>query len=109
MFTMISTMKSIFQTIVLTIVLLSVLLSAQAATRYSVKTGMWSVNQVWSATSGGSGGASSPVAGDLAIIEGGYTVSVNNTQVPSLSLKHKKSYTPMNQCRIVHLMNAILV
>lgn len=47
-----------------------------AADRYSVATGLWSATSTWSATSGGPSGASAPIAGDNAIIEGGYTVTL---------------------------------
>jgi len=52
----------------------------QAATRYSVATGNWSSTGTWSATSGGGSGASVPGSGDIAVIEGGYIVTVNSTE-----------------------------
>jgi hypothetical protein len=63
------------------IVLLSLLIafaapSAQAADRYSVATGNWGSTSTWSATSGGSSGASVPVAGDNVYIERTYTVTI---------------------------------
>ena len=51
--------------------------SVNAEDRYSVATGNWNTTATWSATSGGSAGASVPVAGDNVSIEGGYTVTVN--------------------------------
>ena len=48
------------------------------ANRYSVATGSWGSASTWSATSGGASGASVPVAGDNAFIEGGFTVTVNS-------------------------------
>jgi hypothetical protein len=50
---------------------------AKAANRYSVVTnGNWNSTATWSATSGGGGGASVPVVGDVAYIEGGHNVIV---------------------------------
>ena len=49
---------------------------AQAADRYSVATGNWGSTSTWSATSGGSSGASVPVAGDNVYIERTYTVTI---------------------------------
>ncbi|KKU30784.1 MAG: hypothetical protein UX46_C0012G0005 [Candidatus Amesbacteria bacterium GW2011_GWC1_46_24] len=50
--------------------------SIHALTRYSVATGNWNATSTWSATSGGSSGASAPVAGDTVIIDAGFTVTV---------------------------------
>ena len=61
----------------LMVVLSCSVLSIFGADRYSVATGNWNVNATWSATSGGAPGASFPVAGDNAFIEGGFTVTVN--------------------------------
>ena len=47
--------------------------------RFSVATGNWNATATWSATSGGAGGASVPVAGDLVFIERGFTVTVTAT------------------------------
>lgn len=63
------------------IVVLSLLIAftasiAQAADRYSVATGNWGSTRPWSATSGGSSGASVPVAGDNVYIERTYTVTI---------------------------------
>lgn len=52
-------------------------LNIYAANRYSVATGNWNSTSTWSATSGGSSGASVPAAGDNVTIEGGYTVTLN--------------------------------
>jgi hypothetical protein len=49
---------------------------SKAADRYSVATGLWSATSTWSDVSGGSPGFSAPIAGDNAIIEGGYIVSL---------------------------------
>ncbi|MDQ6471271.1 putative Ig domain-containing protein, partial [Flavobacterium sp. LHD-80] len=50
---------------------------ANAATRYSVVTvGDWNAISTWSATSGGTGGASVPVAGDIVYIQNGHTITV---------------------------------
>ena len=46
------------------------------ATRYSVANGNWNATSTWSASSGGSSGASVPATGDRAIIEGGFTVTL---------------------------------
>lgn len=48
---------------------------AGAANRYSVATGNWNAVSTWSATSGGTSGASAPVAGDIVYIERGFTVT----------------------------------
>lgn len=49
------------------------------ASRYSVATGTgnWNSTSTWAATSGGSAGASVPVAGDVVYIEGGHNVMVD--------------------------------
>jgi filamentous hemagglutinin family protein len=47
------------------------------ADRYSVANGNWDSVNTWSATDGGAPGASVPVAGDNAIINRGWTVTVN--------------------------------
>ena len=64
---------------IITGILLFMLLSvfnAQAANRYAVVTGNWNSTATWSATSGGTGGASVPVAGDAVYIEGGHNVTI---------------------------------
>ncbi|MCJ7448505.1 MAG: hypothetical protein MUO72_12520 [Bacteroidales bacterium] len=61
----------------LAVILSFSVLSVIAADRYSVATGDWNVTSTWSATSGGAGGASIPVAGDNVIIEGGYSITVD--------------------------------
>lgn len=50
--------------------------SLYAANRYAVANGNWNSTSTWSASSGGSSGASVPVAGDNVYIERGYTVTV---------------------------------
>ncbi|MBK6965411.1 MAG: T9SS type A sorting domain-containing protein [Bacteroidales bacterium] len=57
--------------------LLLIAFNVQAANRYSVATGNWNSSGTWSATSGGSSGASAPVAGDNVFIEGGKTVTIS--------------------------------
>ena len=52
-------------------------LYVNAATRYSVASGNWTSTSTWSATSGGAGGASVPIAGDLVIIEGSFEVTIS--------------------------------
>jgi hypothetical protein len=44
--------------------------------RYSVATGNWATTTTWAATSGGTAGASAPVAGNIVVIEGNKTVTV---------------------------------
>lgn len=51
--------------------------SASGFTRYSVATGNWTNTTTWSATSGGTSGASAPVAGDIVYIENNKTVTIN--------------------------------
>lgn len=46
-------------------------------TYYSVATGNWTATSTWSLSSGGAPGVGPPGTGDTAIIEGGYTVTVN--------------------------------
>jgi hypothetical protein len=63
------------------IVVLSLLISltapcAQAADRYSVASGNWNSTSTWSATSGGTSGASVPGASDNVYVERGYTVTI---------------------------------
>jgi len=50
--------------------------SLHAASRYAVANGNWNATSTWSTSSGGSSGASAPVAGDDVYIEWGYTVTV---------------------------------
>ena len=55
--------------------------------RFSVATGIWGSTATWSATSGGIPGASVPAVGDVVVIEGGFTVTLNvNTANSLLSL-----------------------
>ncbi|MEO7976142.1 T9SS sorting signal type C domain-containing protein [Flavobacterium sp.] len=49
---------------------------ANAANRYTVANGNWNSTSTWSATSGGTSGASFPVAGDVVFIEAGRTVTI---------------------------------
>lgn len=50
--------------------------AVEAANRYSINNGNWSNTAIWSATSGGAGGASVPVAGDDVFIQD-FTVTVD--------------------------------
>lgn len=52
---------------------------ANATTYYSIATGNWNANTTWSLTSGGSavGSGIYPIAGDNAIIQGGFTVTLS--------------------------------
>ncbi|MEI8046578.1 MAG: hypothetical protein WCI92_04300, partial [Bacteroidota bacterium] len=64
--------------ILLVVLFITSLYTAKAGVqRYSVNTGNWGATTTWSATSGGSSGASVPVAGDDVFIENGKTVTVN--------------------------------
>ena len=77
----------ISKTIVLAGALVFSVFSTFAADRYSVATGNWSANSTWSATSGGAPGASFPVAGDNAFIEGVFTVTITaNAACANLSV-----------------------
>lgn len=51
--------------------------NVEGADRYSVATGNWNSTATWSASSGGSPGASVPVAGDNVFVESGFTVTVS--------------------------------
>ena len=70
-------MKNLISFLVL--LLLSLILSNNgiSADRYSVANGIWSSTAVWSTTSGGAPGASAPGSSDNAIIEGGFTVTLD--------------------------------
>jgi hypothetical protein len=48
------------------------------ANRYLIASGAWNTNAIWSGSSGGSGGASFPVAGDNVFIDRGFTVTINS-------------------------------
>jgi len=63
-------------------------LDSAAATRYSAASGNWNATSTWSTTETGFGGASVPVAGDVVVISGGNTVTVNvaNAACGSLQL-----------------------
>ncbi len=57
-------------------------------TRYSVGTGNWSSTSTWAASSGGSSGQSVPGTGDNAIIESGFTVTIDvNVSVASVTVQ----------------------
>ena len=78
---------SILKTFVLVWALAFSVVSTFAADRYSVATGNWSAISTWSATSGGAPGASFPVAGDNAFIEGVFTVTITaNAACANLSV-----------------------
>ena len=53
--------------------------SSFAASRYAVNDGDWNDTNTWSATSGGSSGASVPGSGDVAIVEKGNVVTLTGT------------------------------
>jgi hypothetical protein len=60
-----------------------------AADRYSVATGSWSSVSTWSSTSGGPSGATPPGASDNAIIEGGFTVTLDaNKSAANVTVKN---------------------
>ena len=61
----------------LTIIFLLAGIQGYGANRYSVATGNWNSTSTWSATSGGTAGATAPGAADNAFVEGGWTVTVN--------------------------------
>ena len=52
-------------------------LSTQGATRYTVVSGNWNDSTTWSATSGGTAGASVPIAGDSVIISNTVTITAD--------------------------------
>jgi len=60
----------------LAVVLSFSVFSAYAANRFSVANGNWNSTATWSATTGGTPGASFPVAGDVVYIENGNTITV---------------------------------
>ena len=66
-------------TIVTLVLVFLVNFGVKASTRYSVATGYWSSTSTWSSTSGGTAGASYPVAGDIVYIEGGFAVRITTT------------------------------
>jgi|GEM_PF-4797025 len=47
------------------------------STRYCVASNTWNNTATWSASSGGASGASVPIAGDIVILERGFTVTVS--------------------------------
>ena len=69
-------MKVLFKYIVFIFILSLVSFDAYSATRYSVSTGNWNSTSTWSSSSGGSSGASVPVAGDIVYIERGKNVTL---------------------------------
>lgn len=72
--------------LLLLLLLIGTMSMAVAATRYSVATNNWNSTATWSATSAGPAGASVPVAGDVVIIERGFTVTVTaNAACASIS------------------------
>lgn len=70
----------------LAVVLSFSVLSLFAADRYTVSAGRWDQTARWSATSGGSSGASVPVAGDNVYIEGGYSIRISNANAACANL-----------------------
>jgi len=70
-------LKNIYFFLILLVILLAGVGNVDGATRFSVATGNWSSTATWAATSGGTAGASVPVAGDVVTIEGGWTVTVD--------------------------------
>jgi hypothetical protein len=56
--------------------LIGIYSGANAANRYSVASGNWNATSTWSASAGGTAGASFPVAGDAVRIENGDTITV---------------------------------
>lgn len=67
---------SSIKTALLLFILISKFSISWSANRYSVANGNWNSTSTWSATSGGSAGASVPVAGDVVYIQGNRTVTV---------------------------------
>ena len=67
------------RTFVIVFLIIAYATNTNAATRYSVATGNWNSTSTWSSTSGGTAGASYPVAGDVVYIERGYTVTITAT------------------------------
>ncbi|MDP4240574.1 MAG: hypothetical protein Q8904_14000, partial [Bacteroidota bacterium] len=69
----------VYTKFLITLILLLSLTTLQAATYYSRASGNWNTNTTWSLTSGGAavGSGVYPVAGDVAIIQGGFTVSIS--------------------------------
>jgi hypothetical protein len=56
-----------------------------AANKFSVATGNWSSTSTWSTTSGGASGATVPGNGDVVVIEGGFTVTLNASTASTLA------------------------
>ena len=59
----------------------------KGANRYSVATGNWSSITTWASTSGGTAGATIPIAGDIVIIESNYTVTIDNATAVCSSIQ----------------------
>ena len=83
--------------LLLTIVLLTGLFlqDGNAVDKYSVATGNWNSTSTWSLSSGGASGAPVPTVGDVVIIEGNKTVTLNiNTEaLTSLTISSGSTLT----------------
>lgn len=88
-FTVLASVKTRLAMIVLLVALFSNIGSLSAATYYSRATGNWNARATWSTTSGGTQVATGvfPVAGDVVVIERGYTVTVNISNAACASLQ----------------------
>lgn len=62
--------------IFLFVLLISLVEHSLGATRFSVASGNWNATSTWASSSGGTAGASVPIAGDDVIIERSYTVTI---------------------------------
>ena len=72
--------------------------STGGSNRYSVAPGNWSSTSTWSATSGGTAGASVPAANDAVFIEGNKTVTldINTASLGSLNIASGSQLTTSN-------------
>lgn len=94
----------------LTSILILVSSTSMAANRYSVATGNWNSTNTWSATSGGSAGASVPVAGDSVFIQNGHNVTVTaNAACLSITFNTSPSSLTINSGITLTVSGAITI
>ncbi len=87
----------------------------QAANRFSVASGNWNSTSTWSATSGGTAGASVPVAGDEVFIENDYivTVDINTATCKTITIgsasTHKLSTLQFNNGSRLTVLGTVIL
>jgi len=97
-------------TFVLTILVLFGTLKVMGATRYSVADGNWNSTSTWSATSGGSIGASVPITGDDVYLEAGYSVMVTaDAACASITFSGSGTTLTVNSAIVLTVSGAVIV